>query len=120
MEDYNKHYVITDDRSCITDGLSDGPHPERSTDNASLLTDLGSYQFRLFADGEENPPLYTHDGIPLYCWIDGTVCIRKDEDIEVDRANLPKPEPDQTQEELLQKIADLEESLNISMGGSNV
>lgn len=65
---YNRHYIIADPEGRITDGWSDGPHRGRDTAGAVLLTDQGGYQFRLDPEGEENPALFTGEGIPLYRW----------------------------------------------------
>lgn len=90
---YNKHYITVDNQSRITDGWSDGPHPDRDTTNATLLTDQGGYQFRLFPGGEENPPLYDWNGmIPFYKWDGSQVIRRTQEEVEADRAALPVPE----------------------------
>lgn len=40
--------------------------------------------------------LYTDDGIPRYALVDGAPVLRSDEDIESDRAAMPKPAPDIT------------------------
>ena len=40
--------------------------------------------------------LYTNDGIPRYALADGAPILRSDEEIEADRAAMPKPEPDIT------------------------
>lgn len=110
-EFYNKHYILTDDQSRITDGWSDGPHPNRDTAGAICVNEKGEYQFRIsfcsgysYPDGKEitvesaeNPSLYTLDGIPLYKW-DGEVAIwRTEEEIEADRAAMPAPEETPTQ-----------------------
>lgn len=93
MEIYNKHYVTTDAQGHITSGWSDGPHPDRDTTDAICINDQGGYQFRLFPDGEENPPLRTMDGIPLYRW-DGEQAIPRTEDeITADRVAIPAPPP---------------------------
>lgn len=96
-EFYNKHYIRIDDRSRITDGWSDGPHPNKDTEGAILLNEKGGYQFRLlFPDGtlsEENPPLHEWDYmIPLYAY-DGGVRERTKEEINADIAEIPIPEP---------------------------
>ncbi len=84
-EFYNRHYIITDAQGRVTDGWSDGPHPDRDTAGAICINEQGGYQFRLFPGGEENPALYTMDGIPLYRW-DGTQAVRRrSEEIEADR-----------------------------------
>lgn len=84
-EFYNKHYTITDARGHVVDGWSNGPNSERDTINAICINDQGGYQFRLAPDGEENPPLYTMDGIPLYRWDGEQVVSRTEEEIEADR-----------------------------------
>ena len=44
-----------------------------------------SYQFRFTPGGEENPSIFTEDGIPMYKW-DGTRVIKRtDDEIEADR-----------------------------------
>lgn len=90
---YCRHYIISDARGLIADGWSDGPHPERDTSEAICINEQGDYQFRLFSDGEENPMLYTMDGIPLYRWDGEQVIPRAGEEIEADRAAIPAPEP---------------------------
>lgn len=49
--------------------------------------------------------LYTDDGIPRYKLEDGHAAARTDEEIEADRAELPKPEPS----DLTARIEALEE-----------
>ena len=90
---YSKHYVTTDGQGRIIDGWSDGPRPDRDTTNAICINEQGGYQFRLFPDGEENPPLYTMDGIPLYRWDGESVIPRTEEEIEADRTAMPEPPP---------------------------
>ncbi len=92
-EFYNKHYITTDTKGSITNGWSDGPRPDLDTTNAICINDTGGYQFRLFPGGEENPPIYTMDSIPVYKW-DGEKAVRRlDEEIEADRAAIPEPAP---------------------------
>ncbi len=105
-EFYNKHYITIDEKDRIIDGWSDGPHPDKDNTGAICINDKGGYQFRMtYSAGfvgesefpalvsEENPPLYTIDGIPLYVW-DGKVAVRRtDEEIEADRAAIPAPPP---------------------------
>lgn len=84
-ESFNNHYIATDDRGRIVAGWSDGPHPAKETTGAICVNEQGGYQFRLTPGGEENPPLYTLDGIPLYKW-DGTQALpRTEEEIGADR-----------------------------------
>lgn len=92
-EFYNKHYIMTDAQVRITSAWSDGPHPDRDTAGAICINEQGGYQFRLFPDGEENPAIYTMDGIPLYKWDGEKVVRRTEEEIEADRAAIPEPPP---------------------------
>ena len=90
-EFYNKHYITVDDQNRITDGWSDGAHPEKDTEGATCINDNGGYQFRLVIDGElteENPALWDMDGIPLYKYEDGEVKQRTAEEIGADRAAI--------------------------------
>ena len=82
---YNKHYITTDAQGRITSGWSDGPHPDRDATNAICINEQGGYQFRLSPGGEENPPLYTMDGVPLYRWDGESAVPRTAEEIEADR-----------------------------------
>lgn len=102
---YNKHYITVDEQNRITDGWSNGPHPDRDTTGAICINEQGGYQFRLLVkfaifDGEpwhqqteENPALYTMDSIPLYRWNGEQVIRRADEEIAADRAAIPEPSP---------------------------
>lgn len=104
MDEYNNHYITVDRQLRITDGWSDGPHPERDTSDAILLTDKGGYQFRLEWGGEENPPLYDEYGVPLYKW-DGIAPLRRTvAEIEADRAEIPVVEPEPTAEDILNAL----------------
>lgn len=90
---YNRHYITTDANRRITSGWSDGPLRDRDTTGAICINEQGGYQFRLHPNGEENPPLYTMDGIPLYKW-DGVQAIpRTEEEIAADWAAIPEPPP---------------------------
>ena len=90
---YNRHYITLDAQGCIVDGWSGGPHPNRDTAGAICINEQGGYQFRLEPGGEENPPLYTMDGIPLYRWDGAQILPRTEEEIEADRAAIPEPPP---------------------------
>lgn len=90
MENYNRHYITTDAQGRITDGWSDGPHPNRDTSGAICINDQGGYQFRLWPGGEENPSLFAEDGIPLYKWDSSKVMPRTEEELAVDRLPLLK------------------------------
>lgn len=90
---YNKHYIDVDDHDRILYGWSDGPYPEKDTTGAICINEQGGYQFRLYSGGEENPPLQSIDGIPLYKWEDSQVVLRTEEEIISDRAAIPAPTP---------------------------
>ena len=99
---YNKHYIAVRPDGAITDAWSDGPHPEKDTTNAVCINEQGGYQLRFclyypnlncHIQTEENPPIYTMDGIPLYRWDGSHVITRRDKEIEADRAAIPAPPP---------------------------
>lgn len=92
-EHYNNHYVTVDDQGRVTDGWSDGPFPGKDTAGAVCITQQGGYQFRLTPEGEENPALYTRDGIPRYKLAAGQVEARSEAELADDRAALPVPGP---------------------------
>lgn len=90
---YNRHYITIDTQNRVTDAWSDGPHPDRDTAGAICINEEGGYQFRLYPGGEENPSMYTMDGIPLYKWDGEQVVRRTEKEIEADRAAIPAPPP---------------------------
>jgi len=92
-EFYNKHYITIDSQNRITAAWSDGPRPDLDTTGAICINYKGGYQFRLFPDGEENPAIYTMDGISLYKWNGEQVVKRTEEEIAADRAAIPSPPP---------------------------
>lgn len=104
---YNRHYITVDDAGRIIDGWSDGPHQRKDATGAVCINENGGYQFRLFQDGEENPFLYTFDGIPLYWWDGENVQQRTEEEIEGDRSAIPTPPPTM-EEDLMQMTVDHE------------
>lgn len=95
---YNKHYIKTDVQGRIVDGWSDGPCPDRDTTDAVCIDQQGGYQFRLAPGGEENPPLFAMDGVPLYKW-DGKQAVRRtQEEMEEERAVIPEPPPSEAEQ----------------------
>ena len=88
-----RHYIAIDAQGRITSGWSDGPQRDRDTTGAVCINEAGGYQFRLHPGGEENPPLYTEDGIPLYRWDGERVVRRSEEEVQADRAAIPAPAP---------------------------
>ena len=86
---HNKHYITVDEQNRIVNGFSDAFRQPAEDD--ICINERGGYQFRLFQGGEENPALYTPDGIPRYRW-DGTQAVlRTEEELEADRAAQPEP-----------------------------
>lgn len=96
-EFYNRHYITVDAQNRVTDGWSDGPRPDRDSAGAVCINEQGGYQFRLAPDGEENPALYTMDGIAQYKWNGEKAILRTEEEIEADRAALPEPPPSEAE-----------------------
>ena len=93
---YNRHYIKTREDGAVTDAWSDGPLRDKSTEGAVCFNDKGGYQLRLIVDGvttEENPPMRTREGIPVYKYVDGKIVKRTAEEIDADIALLPPPEP---------------------------
>lgn len=101
MENYNKHYITTDKRGCITDGFSDAFRDPEETD--ICINERGGYQFRLFPGGTENPELLTMlNDIPIYKYENGKVKHRSDEEIAADIAAIPDPENEPSQLDMLE------------------
>ena len=91
MEEY-RHYIRTDDRGQIVYGFSNAFRQPEEGD--ICIDEHGSYQFRLYENGEENPCLHDEYGIPLYQYINGEVTKRTEEELEAERAKMeaiPKP-----------------------------
>ena len=111
---YNKHYICIDEQNRIIDGFSDAFREPTETD--ICINEQGSYQFRLFPGGEENPSLYNPDGIPLYQWVDGQVLLRTPEEIQEDKA---AQEPILPQTPIDQRIAAVEDAITaLAFGGA--
>ena len=106
MDMFCKHYIEVDSESRIVFGWSDGIQPDRDTSAAFCINEQGGYQFRLFPDGEENPALYTMDGICRYVW-DGEQCVLRSEDeLDADRkAREPVLTPAQEREKAYNTLA---------------
>ncbi len=109
-EFYNKHYITVDSQNRITSAWSDGPQPDRDISNAICINDKGGYQFRFHPGGEENPNLWTMDGISLYKWDGKHVLQRTEKEIEADRAAIPDPPP--TVQEQLRADVDFIAAMN--------
>ncbi|MCL2718099.1 MAG: hypothetical protein FWE14_04890 [Lachnospiraceae bacterium] len=93
-ESFHKHYIRKADEEnevygCfIVFGFSDAF--EQPIENDVLISENGSYQFRLFPDGEENPKLFDDNGVPLYRYHRGKVRIRSKKELEEHNAAISK------------------------------
>lgn len=96
---YNQHYIEIDKSSNIIKGWSEAFAP--ATENAICINEQGGYQFRLWPNDEENPNMFTMDGIPLYKWDGEQVVARSEAEIEADREAIPTPPTVPTYEERL-------------------
>ena len=93
MEYTYKHYIRTDERDRIIHGFSDVFESPKADD--ICINQQGGYQFRLFPEGEENPPLFEWEHmIPLYKWESGQVTVRTESEIQADIDALPEPDTD--------------------------
>lgn len=107
---YDKHYIKLREDGAIIDGWSTGPHPEKDTEGAILINSKASYQFRLILEGglsEENPSLWTWEGIPKFTWDGEKAVPRPQEDIDAEIAKIPPPPPSPL-EVLTGKVAGLD------------
>ena len=90
---YHKHYIKCDERGRIIDTWSDGPLYNRDITGAVCINEQGEYQFRFSPDGEENPFIFTDEGVPMYTWDGESVVKRSEEEIAADtEALLNSPE----------------------------
>ncbi len=80
---YNQHFIEVDENGNVIRGWSDAFAP--AAENAICINKQGGYQFRLWPMGEENPNLFTMEGIPLYKWDGEQVVARSEDEIEADR-----------------------------------
>lgn len=113
-EFYNRHYVTTRPDGAITDAWSDGPNQEKDTTGAICISEQGGYQFRFYPGGEENPPICTEDGIPLYKWDGEKAILRTQDEIETDRTAIPAPPPS-AQEQLRADVDFIAAMMGVSL-----
>lgn len=102
MPFFYKHYILVNSEGVVVEGWSNGPMPNRNVEECICINDHGSYQFRLFSDGEENPPLYNFAyGIPLWRYNadTGEITKRPQSEIDAEIAAIP-PAPPSAQEQL--------------------
>lgn len=90
-ESYDKHY-ITVDNGRITDGFSSAFRQPQGSD--ICINEHGGYQFRLFPDGEENPPLTDMlTGCRLYRYDNGQVRKATDAELAAELAEIEANKP---------------------------
>jgi len=103
----NNHYIRINDHNHIIYGFSDVFHRPESTD--ILITDKGGRHFRLFHDGEDNPPLFNDSGISLYKWNGTRISPRTKKELNADQPTPPPSMP--TLSELYERINEYENRL---------
>jgi hypothetical protein len=86
-----KHYIRVKGDGRIIDGYSDAFRDPQEGD--ICINFEGGYQFRLYPDGDENPPLLNASGICLYEYIADKIIRRSDDEVQADTDALPIPEP---------------------------
>lgn len=101
----NKHYVKLDLNNYIIKGFSDAFEQVIETD---IYISEGGRHFEL--NGVINPSLF-NNGVPIYKFIDDTVTVLSDADIQAYKASLPPILP--TQED---RVTSLENAIAILMG----
>lgn len=84
IEFYNKYYITIDTNDNIISGWSDGPFPDKDTSNAICINERGSYQFRLYPNGEENPLLFNKTGLSLYKYEDGEIIAKSSVELQIE------------------------------------
>ena len=118
----NRHYIEVDGSGRILSGWSDGPCPGKDISGEVLLREDGSYQFRLFPAGEENPVLLDEYGASLYRYENGKIRQSTTEEIEEHKkeiqASIP-PSPPTPEEVNAMAIAELSIFMASLMGGNN-
>lgn len=99
---YSNHYIRTDDKNNIIDGWSDSIVHMEDLENCILINDKGGYQFRLkYSDGtlsEENPALWTYDGISRYKYVNGSIIEKTEEEIQQEINEIPPLPPSQMEQ----------------------
>lgn len=95
MDYLYKHYIYVDVSGRILSGFSDAF--EQPKEDAICINEKGGYQFRLFPDGEENPPLIGENCVHLYMWtgeeIRETTPEEREAELEEIEAFRPTPAP---------------------------
>ena len=111
MEEYkSKVYVKVDEKNRIL--RCEGGYTMQNIQNIDewIFIDEGTGdRYNLCKSHYFEGGLYTFDGIPRYKWDGKQAVLRSEEEIEADRADIPAPEPEPTEDELQwQAITELE------------
>lgn len=107
MEEYNsKVYIMVDEKKRIL--RCEGGYTMGNIENIDewIFVDEGTGDKYNLCQSHYFDKLYTDDGIPRYKWDGEKAILRREAEIEADRANLPKPAP--TMEE---RLAEAEQQL---------
>lgn len=103
-------YVLLNEQNMVTRLEGEYSLPSDLT-NWTLIDEGYGDKFSLAQSHYLAKPLYTQDGIPQYKLDDGVVTSRTEDEIEADRANLPQPEIQPTNKELMDAILELSKTM---------
>ena len=82
-----QHYITVNDKNQIIQGFSTAFKQPKETD--ICINNQGSYQFKLFPQGEDNPALFSFpSNIPLYKYENNTVIKRSEWEIKADTPTM--------------------------------
>lgn len=82
-----RHYIKVDENGLILWGWSDSSNAD-PPEGTICINENSTKDFRLFVDGEDNPPMREEDGISLYRWDGNQVLARSDEEIAEARMHV--------------------------------
>ena len=88
---FNNHYVTLDADNRIIDGFSDAF--KQPQDGDICINEKGGYQFRLFPNGEENPPLIDFNGCHLYRHESGQIRTATEAELAAELAEIEANRP---------------------------
>jgi hypothetical protein len=101
----SKVYVKIDERSLVTQCAGGYTTPKDLSGWVQIDEGIGD-KYNLCQSHYFEEGLYTFDGIPRYKLVDGAPIRRTEEEIQVDRDALPKPEdPNKRIEEMQKELA---------------
>lgn len=117
-------YIKADDRNRIVRCEGEYTLPSDLTDWIPIEEGAPCDRLNLAQSHYFDGGLYTMDGIPRYRWDGSKAILRTEDELEEDRAELPKPEPTTIEARLTALEAEAEqakadrEALNILLGGA--